>query len=259
MPAHRPGSPPKKKKMTPIVWTVTIIGGLLVAVGIVVIPPSSEVSEIAPPSAAITPLPIPTFPSSVPLAPATAPTGLPSANEWPGQAPFSKGPVPEDELLEVDHLVDGDTIDVKTPGTGDRYSPIVGGKPKLDVTRVRIIGINSPEVFGGEECWGKKASGVGQAEINSSHNKVKLETDASQGDKDRFGRALRHVITADGSIYAVSMAARGAAKPFVYNGHPSKYAEVIQRASINAKATNQGLWGTVNNGGCDGQATRYGN
>jgi micrococcal nuclease len=56
----------------------------------------------------------------------------------------------------VTRVVDGDTIDVRVDqafGWGDDC-PVVAG----NVYRVRLIGVNTPEVYGQRECYGQEAS-----------------------------------------------------------------------------------------------------
>jgi endonuclease YncB( thermonuclease family) len=57
---------------------------------------------------------------------------------------------------EVTRVVDGDTIDVR-----------VGGLVPV-AQRVRLIGINTPEVGRSEECWGPKAAADAARILKSS-------------------------------------------------------------------------------------------
>jgi len=59
-------------------------------------------------------------------------------------------------VATVTRVVDGDTIDVRADlplGWGDDC-PVAQG----DVYRMRLIGVNTPEVYGQRECYGQEAS-----------------------------------------------------------------------------------------------------
>lgn len=78
----------------------------------------------------------------------------------------------------VVNVVDGDTIDVK----------YVAGA-ELPATRIRMIGVDTPEVHGRTEPYGAEASAFTKEQLTGKT--VWLEKDVS--DTDRYGRALRYV------------------------------------------------------------------
>lgn len=146
------------------------------------------------------------------------------------------------EVVRLLEVIDGDTIDVSIDGTK---------------TRIRVIGGNTPEVYGGRECGGAEAS-AGAEEVLAV-GIAELEADSTQADKDRFGRTLRHIKLSSGINFMTDMAGLGLAEPFVYQGVASKYADQIRAAADAAKAAGVGVWASEASGGCDGFNTRYAN
>lgn len=85
---------------------------------------------------------------------------------------------------EVSRVVDGDTIVVKH---------LAG--PPLPAQRIRLIGVNAPEITGRTEPYGKEAAGFVDRLLDGKV--VWLEKDVS--DIDRYQRALRYVWLAEPS------------------------------------------------------------
>ena len=80
----------------------------------------------------------------------------------------------------ISHVVDGDTVDL-TSGA-----------------RVRLVQIDTPEVYNGVECYGPQASAVTKRLLPVA-TKVKLLLDPAADSIDRYGRLLRYVVRgADG-------------------------------------------------------------
>jgi len=84
----------------------------------------------------------------------------------------------------VTHVLDGDTVDVVITGP-DADSLLVEGA----TYRVRLIGIDTPEVYGGAECFGAEASAFVRSLLDGKA--VTLEKDVSN--TDRYGRLLRYL------------------------------------------------------------------
>jgi endonuclease YncB( thermonuclease family) len=57
---------------------------------------------------------------------------------------------------------------------------------------VRLIGIDTPEVYFGEECGGAEASASIKRMLQIG-DRVRLIRDRSQDNRDRYGRLLRYV------------------------------------------------------------------
>jgi len=131
----------------------------------------------------------------------------------------------------VVRVVDGDTIDVDTGG--------------VEPVRVRVLGIDTPEVYGDKECWGSEASAFAREVLDGQE--VRLESDLAQGDADRYDRALRYVILPDGSNYSLLVVESGNA----YNAtdYPVRITPELADAELHARASQLGLWGPP----CDGE------
>ena len=127
----------------------------------------------------------------------------------------------------VTKVVDGDTIDVDINGTTER---------------LRLIGIDTPEVVDPRktvECFGFEASKkAGEILLNQ---KVRLESDPTQDDRDKYDRLLRYVYRADGLFYNQWMIANGYAHEYTYI-MPYKYQDDFQQAERVARADKFGLW-----------------
>lgn len=121
----------------------------------------------------------------------------------------------------VTRVVDADTIDVAncaTPG------------------RVRLILVDSPEVFGGAECLGHEASAYVSAALLGRD--VGLEKDVRE--TDSFDRMLRYVWV-DGILFNEQLVRDGYATLATYPPDV-KYEERIRSAQEEAIAAGRGLW-----------------
>ena len=128
------------------------------------------------------------------------------------------------EPATVSRVVDGDTIDVSLHG---------------EVMRVRLILVDTPEVFGTVGCYGEAASAFTQATVPPG-TPVFLERDVSQ--TDRYGRLLRYVYLADGTMLDELLARDGYGRLATFPPDV-KYRERIAAAEAAARAEGAGLWG----------------
>jgi endonuclease YncB( thermonuclease family) len=128
---------------------------------------------------------------------------------------------------QVVHVVDGDTIDVRLHNGATR--------------RIRFLGMDTPEVYGGVQCYGPAASRTTKR-ILPIGTRVKLVSDPTQAAVDRYGRLLRYVskgtVDVDRRLLAL-----GAARVYVFNNHPFKRVRDYRAAQAYAKAHHRGLWG----------------
>lgn len=128
----------------------------------------------------------------------------------------------------VTRVVDGDTADIR-----------VGG----EIWRVRMLGMDTPEVVARErpvECFGREASARAKQLLEGQT--VYLERDASQDDRDRFGRYLRFVWFGDGRLFNLQMIAEGYAFEYTYQGNAHKYQRQFRNAQEAARRAGRGLW-----------------
>jgi endonuclease YncB( thermonuclease family) len=124
----------------------------------------------------------------------------------------------------VSDVVDGDTIDIRARGRE---------------IRVRLIGIDTPEVFGGSECGGPEASAA--MKRIAEGKRVALATDPSQDRRDRYGRLLAYVRLIRGPSLQVSILTEGWAKVYVFE-RPFRKLERFRRAEQAAQAAGRGAW-----------------
>lgn len=143
------------------------------------------------------------------------------------------------EPASVVRVVDGDTIRVR-----------IASGPEI---KVRLIGIDTPEVFTGERLTGQaRALGVDEAALMGvgktasermkalvGGGKVGLEYD--QDRLDRYGRTLAYVWLEDGVMVNRVMVEEGLAVPLAVAPNLRYEAEFTQAAAV-ARREGRGLW-----------------
>jgi endonuclease YncB( thermonuclease family) len=130
----------------------------------------------------------------------------------------------------VTSVIDGDTIRVRA----------------LERTRrrrytVRLVGIDTPEVFGGVECGGRRASA--HLKRLATGRRVLLRTDPTQDSFDRYDRLLAYVKLRGGRDAALSQLRAGWARVYVYGGRPFRRVREFRRAQRSARSARRGVWG----------------
>jgi endonuclease YncB( thermonuclease family) len=134
------------------------------------------------------------------------------------------------KYARVTHVVDGDTVDVRL-GSGRAQ-------------RVRLLGIDTPEVYNGVECGGPAASAAMRRMLPVG-TRVRLVSDTTQASSDRYGRALRYITrTRDGVQVNRRQVWLGHATVYVYQGVPFLRTAGFRRAEAAARAVPRGLWKT---------------
>lgn len=152
---------------------------------------------------------------------------------------------PDKQIATLVKVIDGDTIAV-----------LVNGKNEA----VRVIGIDTPEVVDPRktvECFGKEASEKAKAMFENNKT-VLLESDPTQGDRDKYQRLLRYVWIDNGSEprsagrdrlldkrgevdFGKFMIGAGHASEYTYN-RPYKYQNEYKQAEKVAREGKKGLW-----------------
>ncbi len=125
-------------------------------------------------------------------------------------------------------VTDGDTLKVRIRGIG--------------VRDIRIIGIDTPEVYGGVQCGARKASRH-MRELAPVGSTVTLISDPSQDDRDRYGRLLRYV-ERKGKDVGRAQVNRGQAKVYVYDHTPFRRTAGYRHVQRGARQHHRGSWGT---------------
>ena len=130
------------------------------------------------------------------------------------------------------YVYDGDTLQLQArqPGT------YVTSTAKV---RVRLIGIDSPEVHPETECFGKQATDR-MRELTPTGSQVWVAPD--QDSWDRYGRRLFFVWTASGQLINYDLVAEGYAEAIRVRPNVTLW-PLLQEAATKAKDAKRGLWG----------------
>lgn len=140
-------------------------------------------------------------------------------------------------LYPVVSVVDGDTLKISMDGATET---------------IRLIGINTPETVDPRksvECFGTEASNKAKSVLTGK--KVSIETDVSQGERDKYGRLLAYVFLENGTNFNKMMISEGYAYEYTYNT-PYKYQSEFKTAEADARNNKVGLWA---DGVCDAPTT----
>ena len=140
----------------------------------------------------------------------------------------TQGPTTLWQRARVIQVIDGDTVDVQMAGGAKR--------------RVRLVGIDTPEVYDGVECGGKEAS-ASLKRLLPRGTRVRLISDPTQARMDQYGRLLRYVTK---SSTGVDMNRKqvwsGWARLYVYKDDPFKRVSSYRKAQRSADAHDRGIW-----------------
>ena len=140
---------------------------------------------------------------------------------------------PEVIYYPVTKVVDGDTLAINMNG---------------ESVTLRLIGIDTPETVHPSkpvECFGNEASNKAKSMLSGTS--VRIETDASQGTYDKYGRLLAYVFLQNGTNFNEYMILQGFAYEYTYST-PYKYQSEFKYAQKEAEANKRGLWA---DGACD--------
>jgi len=131
------------------------------------------------------------------------------------------------QRAKVVRVIDGDTVKVK----------LIGGPRRT----VRVLGIDTPEVFGGTECGGPAASRAAKKMLPVG-TRVLLISDVSQDNKDRYGRILRYVVKGKLDV-GRNQLNQGHARVYVFD-KPFKRVDSYRAAQRKAQQADRGIWGS---------------
>ena len=110
---------------------------------------------------------------------------------------------------------------------------------------MRLIGIDTPEVYGEVECYGREASAFVERLLPLG---AEVEYRLGAEERDRYGRALAYVWLRDRRFLNRLLVARGYARPLTIPPNVG-YAATFVRSSRRARRAGRGLWGES---GCSG-------
>jgi len=126
----------------------------------------------------------------------------------------------------VVRVTDGDTLKVR----------LANGNEK----DVRILGIDTPEVYPRLECGGQEAT-VAMAALAPVGSTVVLVSDPTQGNRDRYGRLLRYVHRS-GDDVGIAQLTSGLARVFIFRDDPLERAAAYRKAERRARTDGRGSW-----------------
>ena len=152
-----------------------------------------------------------------------------------GPAPAPPAPVappfePTREGVVLDHVVDGDTLDVLFPDNS--------------TASVRLIGIDTPETHKpgtAIECGGPQATAAMEHRLEPG-DALRLISDPTQDMTDIYGRLLRYVqLRGTGLDIGRAQIRSGWAKVYVYE-YPFRRLSTYKKDQKFAKKSHRGLW-----------------
>lgn len=128
------------------------------------------------------------------------------------------------------HVTDGDTIVLRGIPFGEVHAATGGRK-------ARLIGVDTPEVFGESECYGREASAFTRRELDGTDVLVAYDV----GRVDRYGRALVYTWDAAGRFFNGRLVQEGYALQLTVPPNV-RYAELFTDLVQEARAASRGLW-----------------
>jgi len=131
----------------------------------------------------------------------------------------------------------------KSGGAGDRHARVTkvtdGDTIRLgDLGPVRLIGIDTPEVYGGVECFGQEASRFAERLIPIG---TRVRYRVGVDERDRYGRLLAYVWLPDGRMLNRVMVEQGYAQPRTIPPNVA-FADVFRAGARAARRAGRGLW-----------------
>lgn len=127
-------------------------------------------------------------------------------------------------VYRIDDVVDGDTVALRNG------------------QRVRLVQIDTPEVYFGTECYGHAASAQTKGLLPVG-SRVRLLAEPATDRVDQYGRLLRYVVRVNGAVNVnIRLVAVGAAAPYFYRARRGRYASQLEVLAKRARARKLGLW-----------------
>ncbi|MGH2839703.1 MAG: thermonuclease family protein [Solirubrobacteraceae bacterium] len=103
--------------------------------------------------------------------------------------------------------------------------------------RSRFIGVDTPEVYGREECFGAQASAYARRVLEGKRVRYAIGREP----RDRYGRALVYVWLEDGRFFNELLVREGYAEPLAIAPNV-EYSERFRRGARTARRDGRGLW-----------------
>jgi endonuclease YncB( thermonuclease family) len=130
---------------------------------------------------------------------------------------------PGGQLARIAYVVDGDTV------------ALANG------AHVRLVQIDTPEVYNSPECYGEQASAITK-HLLPRGTLVRLYAEPKTDAVDVYGRSLRYVFRVrDGLNVNIQLVRVGAAAPYFYDYRRGRYVGLLVRLALRALARHVGL------------------
>jgi len=123
------------------------------------------------------------------------------------------------DTTRIERIVDGDTVVLERVG------------------KSRLIGVDTPEVYGGRECFGSEASAFAKRVLDGQTVRYEIGREP----RDRYGRALVYVYLEDGRSFNEMLVREGYARPLAIAPNV-EHAARFERLAGEARAARRGLW-----------------
>jgi micrococcal nuclease len=164
----------------------------------------------------------------VPRDAATTPPPAPA----PAAGQTMPGIPPDAFEMTIESVHDGDTLRARVSSPNALV-------PDLESTRVRLIGLDTPEISPAPECWGGEATNT-LSTLLPPGSTVWAAADLEV--RDQYDRHLLYLWTPDGRFVNAELVAQGAGVVMVFA--PNTLHEPLFRAlEAEAAAGGLGLWG----------------
>ena len=153
---------------------------------------------------------------------------LPALLAGCGDVTFDLGsvqPRQQQSGARVERVVDGDTV-------------VLSGLGKA-----RLIGVDTPEVYGGVECFGRAASAYAKRTLTG--RRVRWRYDVEH--RDRYDRALVYLWLDDGRFFNSMLVREGFATPLTIPPNVAFAERFVADARV-ARRSSRGLWGSCDAG-----------
>lgn len=140
--------------------------------------------------------------------------------------PTTNTPTPAGSYRVV-KVVDGDTITIDKDGAHQS---------------VRLIGVDTPETVDPRrpvQCFGEEATRAMRSLV--AERIVRIETDASQGEYDTYGRLLAYIFTPDGTLVNQYLIYEGFGHEYTFQLPYARQAD-FRAAEADARLAQKGLW-----------------
>jgi micrococcal nuclease len=139
---------------------------------------------------------------------------------------------------------DSSELAAPAPPAGDRIAARVTKHTDGDtlwlsgIGKVRLIGVDTPEVYGGVECYGREASAFVERVLPLG---ASVTYSLGVEERDRYGRALAYVYLENGRLLNMMLVRRGYAQPLTIPPNDELAGRFVA-AARRARDRGVGLW-----------------